>query len=250
MLAYKYIASHLVSYQDKDRIFCISPHSYYSIRVFESSGPRSFNGRWVSNTYTQLQSCNKLCWTFSGVADVKPRVRWPLCKPFGGKARRVFSNYEEKNKRQEREHVGEILQVDSFAKKWKQQLESLHVTPTPFFFSVFNRLHDEESSKGEASCSYWSQQRSQGPAFCLRTPLDYEECNDLHYMAGYVIKALLKKMKKSAHPLKDTTTICLKEMIENKEGGACKLQLLCTPEINLNLSNNYPLVRRLDECCG
>lgn len=41
--------------------------------------------------------------------------------------------------------------------------------------------------------------------------LNYEEKNALRYTAGYVIKTLIKKLKHSAHPLKEEMSCCLLE---------------------------------------
>lgn len=46
--------------------------------------------------------------------------------------------------------------------------------------------------------------------------LDYEESNALRYTAGYVVRSLTKKLKRSAHPLKDELLLCLEEMVESK----------------------------------
>ena len=50
--------------------------------------------------------------------------------------------------------------------------------------------------------------------------LDYEELNAVRYVAGYVLRALTKKMLRSAHPLKEEMVDCLDEMIErNSKDG-------------------------------
>ena len=58
--------------------------------------------------------------------------------------------------------------------------------------------------------------------------LDYEEVNALRYTAGYVIRALRKKIDRSAHPLMEELILCLVEMEENEgtehESEACNQQ--------------------------
>ena len=46
---------------------------------------------------------------------------------------------------------------------------------------------------------------------------NYEEQNALRYTAGYVTEALIKKLKRSAHPLKEEMVCCLLELQEAKE---------------------------------
>ena len=112
-----------------------------------------------------------------------------------------------------------LTSSDSFAKKWKQQLESLHVIPTPIFFQFVTDSMMKSLVKERHPVPIEANKEAGDQPSVYVHPLDYEECNVLRYMAGYVIKALLKKMKKSAHPLKDTLTLCLKEMIENNKEG-------------------------------
>ena len=57
------------------------------------------------------------------------------------------------------------------------------------------------------------------------SPLDYEESNALRYTAGYVVKSLQKKIRKSAHPLKESISLCLTEMVEKNEDGKFYLVL-------------------------
>ena len=45
--------------------------------------------------------------------------------------------------------------------------------------------------------------------------LNYEEQNALRYTAGYVTRALIKKLKHSAHPLKEEMVCCLLELRED-----------------------------------
>ena len=46
--------------------------------------------------------------------------------------------------------------------------------------------------------------------------LDYEEVNALRYTAGYVIRALRRKIERTAHPLMEELILCLVEMEQNE----------------------------------
>ena len=47
--------------------------------------------------------------------------------------------------------------------------------------------------------------------------LTYEEANALRYTAGYIPRALAKKLKKSAHPLSEELSICLLDLVDDDD---------------------------------
>ena len=47
------------------------------------------------------------------------------------------------------------------------------------------------------------------------SPLDYQESNALHYAAGYVPRAIQKRLKTGTHPLKEELVLCLVELCED-----------------------------------
>lgn len=49
-----------------------------------------------------------------------------------------------------------------------------------------------------------------------RGDLDYFERNALRYAAGFVIRSLQKKIDRSAHPLKKSVKLCLKDLEEDE----------------------------------
>ena len=51
------------------------------------------------------------------------------------------------------------------------------------------------------------------------TPFDptYEELNGIRYAAGWVARALRKKLKRSAHPLKDDLFLCIADLLDDKD---------------------------------
>ena len=51
----------------------------------------------------------------------------------------------------------------------------------------------------------------------VEVKLTYEEQNALRYTCGYVTRALIKKLKHSAHPLKEEMVCCLVELNEPEE---------------------------------
>ena len=46
-------------------------------------------------------------------------------------------------------------------------------------------------------------------------PLDYQESNALRYAAGYVPRAIRKRLERGSHPLKEELVLCLVELCEN-----------------------------------
>ena len=48
-------------------------------------------------------------------------------------------------------------------------------------------------------------------------PLDYQEVNALRYAAGYVPRALRKRLEKRSHPLKEELVLCLVELCEEDD---------------------------------
>lgn len=51
-------------------------------------------------------------------------------------------------------------------------------------------------------------------------PLTYEETNALRYAAGYIPRALRKKLSKSRHPLKDDIQLCLFDLLDDGDEEA------------------------------
>ena len=47
--------------------------------------------------------------------------------------------------------------------------------------------------------------------------LSYEEQNALRYAAGYIPRALTKKLRTSSHPLKDQLTLCLIDLTDDAD---------------------------------
>ena len=50
---------------------------------------------------------------------------------------------------------------------------------------------------------------------CDVPPLDYQESNALRYAAGYVPRAIRKRLERGSHPLKEELVLCLVEMCED-----------------------------------
>lgn len=104
-----------------------------------------------------------------------------------------------------------VRSTPAFRSKWSKFLtESIQLSAPPIFYQfvvdcVFavlikrnNQLNAQEEKEFDAS-------------------LTFEEQNALRYTAGAVIKALLRKLKRSADPLKEEMTICLLELNRNED---------------------------------
>ena len=65
---------------------------------------------------------------------------------------------------------------------------------------------------------------SQGAGAEQQPSITTQELNALIYVAGYIPRALSKKLKKSAHPLKDELQLCLLDLLDDgdKEGGTAE----------------------------
>ena len=82
---------------------------------------------------------------------------------------------------------------------------------------------------------------SQGAGTDQQPSITTLELNALRYAAGYIPRALLKKLKKSSHPLNDELQLCLLDLLDDgdEEGG--------TAEEWLNLIDRGSL-KRVNEC--
>ena len=109
-----------------------------------------------------------------------------------------------------------LTSSDSFGDMWKRLLIANNIEPTPIFYqyitdTIMNTIIKEKFPVKLAAAKEIKS-------------LDYEELNAVRYVAGYVIRALTKKLLRSAHPLKEEMVDCLDEMIErNIEDGNDKL---------------------------
>lgn len=112
----------------------------------------------------------------------------------------------------------ELRTSGSYIGKWRTFLkQSIHSEMSPIFcqyvghyiFKQLIKLHNPISVPAQtARCS----------------ALTYEETNALRYAAGYVPRALRKKLSKSTHPLKDDLQLCLLDLLDDgdedtDEGG-------------------------------
>ena len=109
------------------------------------------------------------------------------------------------------EKVFKLRGSSDFNSMWSDFLTlSIHESACPIFFqyvvdSVFNMLinhHFQVSEEEEED---------------IEVMLNYAEKNTLRYTAGYVIRALVKKVKRSANPLKEQILSCLSDMMNGEE---------------------------------
>ncbi len=135
-----------------------------------------------------------------------------------GQLKRCFRTYRSVQVGREKmwESFYKLTSSDSFRDMWKRLLIPNNIEPTPIFYqyvtdSIMNTIIKEKFPVKPATDKEIKS-------------LDYEELNAVRYVAGYVIRALTKKLLRSAHPLKEEIVDCLDEMIErNIEDGNDKL---------------------------
>ena len=131
---------------------------------------------------------------------------------FIGSLKSCFSTY--RKARSGREQMWEcyykLRSSERFVTRWAQFLQaSVGTEACPIFYqfvtdSIMEVLIKEHFPL-EVACS---EQKL--------ASLDYEEVNALRYTAGYVIRALRRKIERSAHPLMEELILCLVEMEQNE----------------------------------
>ncbi len=124
---------------------------------------------------------------------------------------------------------------------WKKFLhDSIFVKASPIFQYVLMKKIIKEHFSVEPSIPSTSNPAS----------LDYLDKNAIRYTAGYVIRSLQKKVKKSAHPLKVAIELCLKDIEE--DGGkhlSCILSHVFTKVYIVEYeSDEWTDLRRAETC--
>ena len=109
------------------------------------------------------------------------------------------------------EKLFKLRSSPSFKAKWSSfLLESIDVPACPIFFQyIVDRLFDS-LIKRHYKLNIVEEKNPE-------VELTYEEQNALRYTAGYVIKSLIGKLKRSAHPLKEEMVCCLLELNQTEE---------------------------------
>lgn len=113
-----------------------------------------------------------------------------------------------------REHMWEryykLRSSEAFKARWAKLLrESIGTEACPIFYQFVTDAIMEELIKQHFPVEVAQSEKD-------LPPLDYEETNALRFTAGYIIRALRKKIERSAHPLMEELVLCLVEM-EEKE---------------------------------
>ena len=99
----------------------------------------------------------------------------------------------------------------SFKSKWSSfLLESISTSACP----IFNQYVVDRVFDGLIKQHYKLDKLEK---MSVEVKLTYEEQNALRYTCGYVTRALIKKLKRSAHPLKEEMVCCLVELNEPEE---------------------------------
>ena len=114
-----------------------------------------------------------------------------------------------RNVQREREHLWQhffkLRASSDFKRKWSSfLLESIGESASPIFFQYVTERTFETMLK-----SRYQFDKSEKST---ELQLSYQEKNAIRYTAGYVTRALVKKLKRSAHPLKEEMVCCLVEM--------------------------------------
>ena len=101
-----------------------------------------------------------------------------------------------------------------FLSLWRQLMKSsLGKQITPIFYQYVTTAIFKEVIKHQFPIN-----AETGPAKDLPA-LTYEESNALRYAAGYVPRALRKRLEKGSHPLKEEIILCLAEMCGDEGNG-------------------------------
>ena len=98
----------------------------------------------------------------------------------------------------------------AFKDLWAKFLrDSIRCEPAcPIFFQFITDAIMEELIRDHFPAVESSQKTT-------KASLDYEERNALRYTAGYVVRDLEKKIRRSAHPLKKELLLCILELLES-----------------------------------
>ena len=93
-----------------------------------------------------------------------------------------------------------------FTHKWKDHLSAVEESPSPLFYQFITDVIMEHLIRKHFPVTSEHVE-------CSAT-LDYEEHNAIRYTAGYVLRAIQKKINRSSHPLKGELALCLEELRE------------------------------------
>ena len=110
------------------------------------------------------------------------------------------------------ENYYKLCSSDTFRSSWKSFLQSsIGLSACPIFYQYITQKIMEMVIKEQFSV----EQQSSSNGKPTPPALDYAESNALRYCAGYVIRSLLKKLRRSA--AKEELVLCMEEMM----GGKC-----------------------------
>ena len=100
---------------------------------------------------------------------------------------------------------------EAFKAEWEGFLHrSTTIRPDPTFYQYVVGVIFKQILK--LHCQIVGSARTQEDCH-----LSYEDKNAVRYAAGYVPRALAKKLRKSAHPLKEELTLCLFELVDDAD---------------------------------
>ena len=108
------------------------------------------------------------------------------------------------------ENYYKLCSSDDFIDSWALlHRNSIGLDPCPVFYQFVTKVIMEALIKQVFPKPVSAEHQKKDVS-----PLEYEELNALRYTAGYILRSLIKKLDKSAHPLKQELILCIKELNE------------------------------------
>ena len=100
-----------------------------------------------------------------------------------------------------------------FVSLWRNLMQTaIGRMATPIFFQFVTDVMFKQLIKCHFPLNNDKSQAEKNEA------LTYEESNALRYAAGYVPRALRKRLEKGSHPLKEELILCLEDVCEGNDG--------------------------------
>lgn len=110
------------------------------------------------------------------------------------------------------EKFHKLCSSDEFRKDWIAFIQSsVGFHGSAIFYQYIAKVILEKMIKFQLPVESASASNTQTPV-----NLDFEESNALRYCAGYILRAVKKKIDKSAHPLKKELQLCVKDLLESR----------------------------------
>ncbi len=109
----------------------------------------------------------------------------------------------------------QLRTTEDFSRRWKHFL--LQATGAPVSPIVFQYLTDKIFRR--LICDHFPTPVEKQAGSTSQQRLSYEEQNAMRYAAGYIPRALRKRLERSSHPLKEELVLCLLDLTEDEDGS-------------------------------